>query len=237
MCPRLGRRNSADADGRYPHGVGLRSVERRLERFVEGAVGRLFRGGVRPVELAHRIAREMADSRSVGVKGQPVVANHFSVSIAVEDLRRFVDVKDSLIRELCDATRDHAREEGWTFMGPVQVELEGDDRLRGGAIEVLARMKEADGGVGVLHLPTGQQVVLGELVVTMGRLPDCTISFDDPNISREHANIRPDGDGFILTDSGSTNGTLVNGNPIVAHRLVDGDRIEIGATVIEFRAG
>lgn len=179
----------------------------------------------------------MADSRSVGVKGQPVVANHFAVRLAAEDLERFAEVKDSLVRELCDATRDHAREEGWTFMGPVQVELDPDNRLRGGAIEVDARMKEADGGVGVLHLPTGQQVVLGEFVVTMGRLPECTISFDDPNISREHAAIRPDGDGFILTDNGSTNGTLVNGSNVTAHRLVDGDRIELGATVIDFRAG
>ncbi|MEM7141409.1 MAG: DUF3662 and FHA domain-containing protein [Actinomycetota bacterium] len=217
--------------------MGLRSVERRLERFVEGTVGRLFRGGVRPVEIGHRIAREMADSRSVGVKGQPVVANHFAVRLAPDDIERFAEVKDSLVRELCDATRDHAREEGWTFMGPVQVEIDADGRLRGGTIEVDARMKEADGGVGVLHLPTGQQVVLGEFTVTMGRLSECTISFDDPNISREHAAIRPDGDGFILTDNGSTNGTLVNGAAITAHRLTDGDRIELGATAIEFRAG
>jgi hypothetical protein len=212
-------------------------VERRLERFVEGTVGRFFRGGVRPVEIGHRIAREMADSRSVGVKGQPVVANHFSVSLASEDLERFAEVKDSLIRELCDATRDHAREEGWTFMGPVQVELEADGGLRGGAIGVTGRMKEADGGVGVLHLPTGQQVVLGEFVVTMGRLPECTVSFDDPNISREHARIQPDGNGFVLTDNGSTNGTLVNGTAVTSHRLADGDRIDLGAMSIEFRAG
>jgi hypothetical protein len=212
-------------------------VERRLERFVEGTVGRFFRGGVRPVEIGHRIARVMADSRSVGVKGQPVVANHFVVRLAPTDLERFVEVKDSLVRELCDATRDHAREEGWTFMGPVQVEIDADDSVRGGAIDVTGRMKEADGGVGVLYLPTGQQVVLGEFTVTMGRLPECTISFDDPNISREHAAIRPDGDGFVLTDNGSTNGTLVNGAAITAHRLVDGDRIGVGATTIEFRAG
>ncbi len=179
----------------------------------------------------------MADSRSVGVKGQPVVANHFAVRVAPDDLDRFAEVKDSLVRELCDATRDHAREEGWTFMGPVQVELDADSRLRGGTIEVDARMKEADGGVGVLHLPSGQQVVLGEFVATIGRLSECTISFDDPNISREHASIRPDGDGFVLSDNGSTNGTLVNGAAISAHRLNDGDRIEFGATVIEFRAG
>jgi hypothetical protein len=212
-------------------------VERRLERFVEGTVGRVFRGGVRPVEIGRRIARTMADSRSVGVKGQPVVANHFVVRLAPSELERFADVEDSLVRELCDATRDHAREEGWAFMGPVQVEFEADERVRGGGIEVDGRMKEADGGVGVLHLPTGQQVVLGEYTVTMGRLPECTISFDDPNISREHAAIRPDGDGFVLSDNGSTNGTTVNGVAITAHRLVDGDVIGLGATTIEFRAG
>ena len=212
-------------------------MERRLERFVEGTVGRLFRGGVRPVEIGHRIAREMADSRSVGVKGQPVVANHFAVSLSPVDLDRFADVKDSLVKELCDATREHAREEGWTFMGPVQVEIHGDDGMRSGAIDVVGRMKEADGRVGVLHLPTGQQVVLGEFTVTLGRLPECTISFDDPNISREHAVIQPEGDGFVLTDRGSTNGTVVNGVTIVSHRLVDGDRIDLGSTTIEFRAG
>ena len=201
-------------------------------------MGRLFRGGVRPVEIGHRISREMSDSRSVGVKGQPVVANHFAVALAPADLDRFADVRESLTRELCDAARDAARDEGWAFMGPVQVELEADRSLRGGAIKVRARMKEADGGVGVLHLTTGQQVVLGEYVLTLGRLPECTITFDDPNVSREHADIRPDGDGFLLTDRGSTNGTMVNDVRVSQHRLVDGDRIALGATtVIEFRAG
>ena len=201
-------------------------------------MGRLFRGGVRPVEIGHRISREMSDSRSVGVKGQPVVANHFAVALAPADLDRFADVRESLTRELCDAARDAARDEGWAFMGPVQVALEADTSLRGGAITVRARMKEADGGVGVLHLTTGQQVVLGEYVLTLGRLPECTITFDDPNVSREHADIRPDGDGFLLTDRGSTNGTMVNDVRVSQHRLVDGDRIALGATtVIEFRAG
>ncbi|MFQ5557715.1 MAG: FHA domain-containing protein, partial [Acidimicrobiales bacterium] len=68
-------------------------------------------------------------------------------------------------------------------------------------------------------------------------LPECTISFDDPNISRNHAEIRPDGTGFVITDLGSTNGTKVNGARITRHRLVDGDRVSLGATVLDFRAG
>ena len=111
-----------------------------------GTVGRVLRGGVRPVEIGHGIVREMGDGRSVGVRGQPVVPNHFQVTLATQDLERFAEVKDSLVKELCDVARDHARDEGWTFMGPVRVELASDERLRGGAIKVLARMKEADGG-------------------------------------------------------------------------------------------
>ena len=212
-------------------------MERRLERLVEGTIGRLFRGGVRPVEIGHRIARAMTYSRSVGVRGQPVVANNFSVALTVVDLDRFADVQDSMVRELCDAARDHARDEGWSFMGPVKVELVADTELRAGSFEVAARMKEADGGAGVLILPTGEQVVLTEYLVTFGRLPECTVSFDDSNVSRQHAEIRPEGDGFVLADLGSTNGTKVNGARITRHRLVDGDRITFCATIIEFRAG
>lgn len=180
----------------------------------------------------------MADSRSVGVRGQPVVANHFSVALATVDLDRFADVSDSLIRELCDAAREIARDEGWVFMGPVQVELGADPSLRGGGLVVVARMKEADGAVGVLHLANGHQVVLGEFVLTLGRLPECTITFDDSNVSRQHAEIRPDGTGFVVTDLGSTNGTLVNDVAITRHRLDDGDRVCLGGTThLEFRAG
>lgn len=216
----------------------LRSMERRLERFVDGAVGRFFRGGVRPVEIGHRIAREMADSRSVGVRGQPVVANVFEVVLATSDLERFAEVEDSLVRELSDAARETARDEGWEFMGPVGITFSGTNSLRGGQITVHARMKESDGASGVLHLGSGQQVVLGEFRVTLGRLSECTVTFDDTNVSREHAEIRPDGDGFVLTDLGSTNGTAVNDERVTQRRLENGDRIVFGGTTsIEFRAG
>jgi pSer/pThr/pTyr-binding forkhead associated (FHA) protein len=99
-------------------------------------------------------------------------------------------------------------------------------------------MKEADGGAGVLHLANGQQVVLGAYRLTLGRLPECTITFDDTNVSREHAEIRPDGDGFVIADLGSTNGTTVNGAAISQRRLDDGDVIALSSTTsFEFRAG
>jgi hypothetical protein len=44
--------------------VGLQGFERRLERMVEGAFARVFRSGLRPVELGRRLVREMDDGRS-----------------------------------------------------------------------------------------------------------------------------------------------------------------------------
>lgn len=217
--------------------MGLDAVERRLERLVDGTVGRLFRGRLRPVEIGHRLTRALDASRSVGVRGQPVVANHFTVLLAPDDLERFADIGESLVRELSELAREHARREGDSFLGPVEVVLVAEPGRRPGTVAVDARMKEADGTAGVLILPTGEQVVLGELVVTLGRLDDCTISFHDPNVSRRHAEIRPDGTGFVLVDLGSTNGTFVNGARVTQHRLVDGDRIGVGATVLDFRAG
>jgi pSer/pThr/pTyr-binding forkhead associated (FHA) protein len=123
-------------------------------------------------------------------------------------------------------------------MGPVAVEFEVDERLRTGRFGVDGRLRAAEGGATAhLLLPTGEQVVLGEYLLSMGRLPECTITLADPNVSRRHAEIRPHGDAWLLTDLRSTNGTLVNGTRITSHRLLDGDRIQIGNTVIEFRIG
>jgi pSer/pThr/pTyr-binding forkhead associated (FHA) protein len=72
--------------------------------------------------------------------------------------------------------------------------------------------------------------------VAIGRLPECDIVISDPGASRRHATItRQDGGEYVLTDLGSTNGTIVNDEPVGEHVLTDGDRITIGNTVLEFR--
>ena len=55
--------------------------------------------------------------------------------------------------------------------------------------------------------------------------------------ARQHAYIRRTEAGFVITDLGSTNGTMVNGEPIQEHVLEHGDRITIGETELEFRSG
>jgi hypothetical protein len=218
--------------------VALRGFEKRLEKMVEGTFARVFRSGLRPVEVGRRLAREMDSERSVGVSGRTEVPNHFVVWLSPDDHSQFEEMHTALVRELCDAAREHAREEGFSFVGPVQVEMHPSDRLRTGSFAIEASMVEAAGGSGAgsLMLPTDIRVPLAAVNVTIGRLADCNIQLHDPNVSRNHAEIRPSGDGYILQDLGSTNGSRVNGMRVGQHLLVDGDEILIGNTRMIFEA-
>ncbi len=90
--------------------------------------------------------------------------------------------------------------------------------------------------VGRLQLPSGERVTVGHRLVSIGRLPECTVSLNDPNVSRRHAEIRP-GSELTIIDLGSTNGTKVNGLRIDGERvLVDGDIISLGSSHLRFEA-
>lgn len=66
----------------------------------------------------------------------------------------------------------------------------------------------------------------------IGRAADCHIRIDDLGASRRHARIVREKDGaYALEDNGSRNGTTVRGEPVVRHRLADGDRMGLGPNV------
>ena len=218
--------------------MGIRSFENRLEQGIEGFFGRIFKSGLKPVELGRRLVREMDAQKTVGVTGRPMVPNVFDFAISESDHEQLADMLNKLERELADAAREHARDERYSFPGPVEVEIVVDDTVRAGSFRLDARFVESEDGVavGALVLPDGQRVPLGEFTVTIGRGPECHIVLADPNVSRRHAEIRPAGDGFLAADLASTNGTRVNGARIAEQRLVDGDQIIFGNTVISFEA-
>ncbi|MFK7766818.1 MAG: diguanylate cyclase [Mariniblastus sp.] len=70
----------------------------------------------------------------------------------------------------------------------------------------------------------------------LGRDPSCTVPLHDFGVSKQHAIIRPAGDGtYVLQDLQSTNGTRVNGAPVSGIRfLEDGEKIFMGDTVLRF---
>src|SRR5690348_13024483 len=69
-------------------------------------------------------------------------------------------------------------------------------------------------------------------VIRIGRGADCDVRFDarlDSRVSTHHAEIRFDNGHYVVVDTGSSNGTLVNGKMVKSHKLRSGDKIVFGA--------
>jgi len=81
-----------------------------------------------------------------------------------------------------------------------------------------------------------QERILNEgTVIVVGRDPSSDILLSNKLVSKRHALFYWEGDKCVITDQDSANGTLVNGKRINAETtLQDGDRIEIGDTVISY---
>ena len=74
---------------------------------------------------------------------------------------------------------------------------------------------------------------IGSTVI--GRGDQANLRLPDVGISRRHARLDFDGAQVVLTDLGSTNGTMVNGQRVSAVALNPGDMIQIGTTTLTFR--
>jgi hypothetical protein len=217
--------------------MGLQQFERRLERLVEGVFAKAFRSGLQPVELGRRITREMDLRRTVAPRGT-IAPNHFTVALSESDRQRFAPIEAELIGELVELARDHARSEGYLFLGAVAVDLFTDHDLTPGMLLVAGEMTAA-GGTSALVMADGRRVALGDDPVTIGRMPDCQVMLADANVSRRHAEVRraeDGGGGHVVVDLGSTNGTKVNGVGIRSHRLQHGDEITVGGARLRYEA-
>ena len=70
--------------------------------------------------------------------------------------------------------------------------------------------------------------------IETGRDPACDLPLHDDNVSWRHARVEDRGNGeWAVLDLGSTNGTLVNGQPCAGAVLKPGDRVFLGKTVLE----
>jgi dipeptidyl aminopeptidase/acylaminoacyl peptidase len=80
----------------------------------------------------------------------------------------------------------------------------------------------------------GRVVALPSEMVTVGRAPDNDVVVSDPATSGRHGRIEMRAGAFWISDLGSTNGTLVNGEPVIERQLSDGDLIAIGQNTMRF---
>lgn len=273
----------------------FRGIERKLEGLVEGGFSRAFKTSVQPVELAHKLAKEMGDHKTVGV-ANVYVPNEFDIYLGHDDYAHLSSFSDALKTELGNYVVAYARREGWTLVAPPRIELHEDDDLRLGEFGIGTRTVKAppagpppstverpasppiaatssvaapaappslspSGAPGSLvdqtvlyeapraavAAPSRSSVAaraflrgpmgdweLSNTVTLIGRSRRCDIVIADPNVSRQHAEIRRQNDGYLVRDLDSTNGLRVNRRETKQAVLQHGDRIEMGTTELLF---
>ncbi|HEY0444156.1 MAG TPA: DUF3662 and FHA domain-containing protein [Candidatus Limnocylindrales bacterium] len=79
---------------------------------------------------------------------------------------------------------------------------------------------------------TQREITLDGAPLSIGRADDNTLVIHDSRVSRHHARLQARRGTLVFTDLGSTNGSRVNGSRVAEVVLGEGDRIEVGDTVL-----
>jgi pSer/pThr/pTyr-binding forkhead associated (FHA) protein len=80
----------------------------------------------------------------------------------------------------------------------------------------------------------GETFHLLEPRTLVGRSPDCDVFLDDVTVSRRHAEIVREQNGYVIRDLGSLNGTFVNRRRIESSVLATDDEVQIGKYRLTF---
>ncbi|MER6121228.1 DUF3662 and FHA domain-containing protein [Streptomyces sp. NPDC001795] len=117
----------------------LKKFEQRLEGLVNGTFAKVFKSEVQPVEIAGALQRECDNNATIWNRDRTVVPNDFIVELSAPDHERLSPYSGQLGDELAGMVRDYAKQQRYTFMGPIKVHLEKADDLDTGLYRVRSR--------------------------------------------------------------------------------------------------
>ncbi|MFG3047109.1 FhaA domain-containing protein [Streptomyces sp. NPDC048241] len=117
----------------------LKKFEQRLEGLVNGTFAKVFKSEVQPVEIAGALQRECDNNATIWNRDRTVVPNDFIVELSTPDHERLSPYSGQLGDELAGMVRDYAKQQRYTFMGPIKVTLEKAADLDTGLYRVRSR--------------------------------------------------------------------------------------------------
>ncbi|RDG36307.1 FhaA domain-containing protein [Streptomyces corynorhini] len=117
----------------------MKRFEQRLEGLVNGTFAKVFKSEVQPVEIAGALQRECDNNATIWNRERTVVPNDFIVELSTPDFERLSPYSGQLGDELSGLVRDYAKQQRYTFMGPIKVHLEKAEDLDTGLYRVRSR--------------------------------------------------------------------------------------------------
>ncbi|MEY4605910.1 MAG: hypothetical protein RLY45_670 [Actinomycetota bacterium] len=98
--------------------------------------------------------------------------------------------------------------------------------------DIVVRLGDLPRGMATLVMRNGPlagtSVSLSSRLTRIGRHSESELQLDDVTVSRRHAEIERVGDGYVVRDDGSLNGTYVNGERVDEATLQQGDEVQVG---------
>jgi Protein of unknown function (DUF3662)/Inner membrane component of T3SS, cytoplasmic domain len=213
----------------------LRNLEAKLGGLVEGAFGRAFKTSVQPVELAHKLAKEMEENQMVSVS-RVYVPNHYRVFLSPRDREQFASYEPALRKELSDYLLEHSRQERLALTSRPQVEFHTDDRLDLGEFGIQAQLlgEPEDEEPGVVEAAPSA----GDFGHTMVYSPDREARPLEPMLDRRQALLVSEGRRNVLSGDRIMVGRsrecdVVVSDPNVSRRHIELRRGERGWAAVD----
>ncbi|MCX6018484.1 MAG: DUF3662 domain-containing protein [Chloroflexi bacterium] len=213
-------------------------MEDLTRKMIEGALGHLLRGRLRPAEVLYALVCAIKDARAVGV-----APDEFRVRFNDADLAHMQEARPDLVMELAVQVRQVLLQMGLQVNAVPRMILSGAAEIAPHQIEVRAQVTQVTivqraAVVGIDGLPRrpflllegSRQIDLIARYVAIGRARENDVIVDDMRVSRLHLALRwlDDVQRFLAVDLGSRGGTTLNGHVIRQCTLEAGDVISLG---------
>lgn len=219
-------------------------LEDVVERHTEKPFDAIFRSRLKAVDVASSVRNAMDRNVDVRSSGYSTAPNAFTVSLSRSDFRSLAgDQLESLRSDIERLAQDHAEENGYALVGPIEVEFRTNDSELTGELEISASFvhaaavpatgQVASDGFPIVEVD-GQRWILNKDTIVIGRGHDADIQVADPHVSRRHLELQKTPNGVVASDLGSANGLLVEGHRVDAATLQNGNQLTIGRTTINF---
>ncbi|GAC1392100.1 MAG: DUF3662 and FHA domain-containing protein [Vulcanimicrobiaceae bacterium] len=224
-------------------------LEEACAAFIEQSFARTFPSDLEPAHIARKLVSTM-EARTLHDGDKASAPSRYTVRVHDGDYQRMKPHQLYLEEEWAALLDDMARLVSITLKPPVIVRLREDPSIVAGAVEIEVAGEDEGEQFAPAQAPSGKskrlclRMVRGLPVdavyplrdsMSIGRGKSNDIVIGDPRVSREHAKIEARDGQAILTDLGSTNGTLVDGARLSGRvRLRPGSVITLGNTSLRF---
>jgi hypothetical protein len=195
----------------------LARFEQLCANVVEGTFARIFPSALEPAQVGRKLIAAQAATPT----------DTYLVRVHPVDYARFAGDRPFLEARWSAMLRESApgRESSHAI-------LHEDPAIVAGSVTIEALVDERPAMA--LVRPDGEPVTLFD-GLRIGRYDDNDVIVADGRVSRHHALILADGDGFTIEDANSSNGTFVDGKRVRRARLHPGASIVVGETVLAIR--